>query len=62
MSRYVHPNIVIKTLQQIYKTPLYIDAKISIKPNWQSLIEPANATNENQLQKYKFVIFYILII
>jgi len=27
---YVHPNIVFKTLQQIYQIPLYINAKVYI--------------------------------
>jgi hypothetical protein len=44
----VHQNVVIKTLRQIYKTPLYIDAKVLITPNWQSLIELANVANENE--------------
>jgi hypothetical protein len=33
MSSYVRPNVVIKELQNIYKIPLYIDAKVLIKPN-----------------------------
>jgi hypothetical protein len=37
MLGYVHPNVVIKALRQIYKNPLYIDVKGLIKPNWQSL-------------------------
>jgi hypothetical protein len=53
MLGYVYPNVVIKTLQQIYKTPLYIDAKVLIKPNWQGLTELANVVNENELQKHE---------
>jgi hypothetical protein len=53
MLGYFHPNVVIKALQQIYKTPLYIDAKVSIKPNWQGLIELVNVVNENELQKHE---------
>ncbi len=37
MLGYVHPNVVIRALQQMYKTPLYIDAKFSIKSNTQGL-------------------------
>lgn len=41
MSSYVCPSIVIKTLQQIHQTPLYINAKVYIQPNWQGLVELA---------------------
>jgi hypothetical protein len=34
MSNYICPNIVMKTLQECYQIPLYIDADVSIKPNW----------------------------
>lgn len=43
MLCYVHPNIVIKTLQHIHEPPLYVNAKVYIKPNWQGLVELANA-------------------
>jgi hypothetical protein len=33
MSSYVHPNIMIKTLQELCQTPIYKSAKISIRPN-----------------------------
>jgi hypothetical protein len=33
----VGPNIVIKALQEIYKTPLYVATNVAIKPNWQSV-------------------------
>ncbi len=46
MSSYVCPNIVIKALQQIYKIPLYIDAKVLIKPTSQGLTELTNVANE----------------
>jgi hypothetical protein len=42
MIGYVHFNIVMKTLEQLCQTPLYINAKVSIKPNWEDLIEFAN--------------------
>ncbi len=54
MLGYVRPNVVIKALQQIYKTPLYIDAKVLVKPNWQGWIELVNVANENELQKHEF--------
>jgi hypothetical protein len=40
-------------LQQIYQTPLYIDEFFSIRPIWRSLIELANAINDNQLHKHE---------
>ncbi len=46
MSSYVRPNVVIKELQNIYKIPLYIDAKVLIKPNQQGLIKLTNVANE----------------
>ncbi len=33
-----------KTLQQLCQTPLYISAKVSIKSNWEDLIEFANVS------------------
>ncbi len=47
------PHKIIKALQQIYQTPLYIDEFFSIRPIWQSLIELANAINDNQLHKHE---------
>jgi hypothetical protein len=44
MIVYVHFNIVMKTLQQFCQTPLYISAKVLIKPNWEDLIEFANVS------------------
>ncbi len=44
MIGYVHPNIVMKALQQLCQTPLYISVEISRKPNWEDLIEFANAS------------------
>ncbi len=32
---------------------MYIDAKVSIKPNWQGLTKLANLANENELQKHE---------
>ncbi len=31
-------NIMIKALWKIYKTPLYMVANVSIKPNWETLL------------------------
>jgi hypothetical protein len=33
MLGYIRPNIVMKALQELCETPLYIDANVSIKPN-----------------------------
>jgi len=44
MIGYVHPNILIKVVLQLCQTPLYISAKISIRSNWEDLIEFANAS------------------
>ncbi len=46
MSSYICSNIVMKTLQECYQIPLYIDANVSIKPNWQRLVEFTNASEE----------------
>ncbi len=36
MSGYVPPNIMIKVLEEVCKTPsLYINANVSIRQNWQ---------------------------
>ncbi len=43
MIGYVHPNILIKVVLQLCQTPLNISAKISIRSNWEDLIEFANA-------------------
>jgi hypothetical protein len=40
MFGYVHPNIIIRVLQQFYMTFLY--KKMTIKQNWQYLIKVAN--------------------
>jgi hypothetical protein len=42
MSSYVRPNIIIKFLQELCQTPLYKSVKISIRPNWQDLVELTN--------------------
>jgi hypothetical protein len=62
MSNYVHPNVVIKTLQQIYKIPLYIDAKVSIKPNLQGLTKLTNVANEMNYKNMNLNKTLILII
>jgi len=62
MSNYVCPNVVIKTLQQIYKIPLYIDAKVLIKPNWQGLTEFTNVANEMNYNNMNLKKTLILII
>ncbi len=52
MSGYVHLNIVIKALWQIDQTPLYVNAKVSIQPNWQGLVELVNATKPSKLGNF----------
>jgi hypothetical protein len=46
--------MVMKTFQQIYKTPFYINVDVSIKPNWQGLVELANISQEKKIQKKEF--------
>jgi hypothetical protein len=52
MSSYVRPNIVMKTIWEIYKMPLYVDINVVIKPNWQSWTKLAIATRNNE--KWQF--------
>jgi hypothetical protein len=47
-------NIMIKKLRKFYKTPLYMVANVSIKPNWETWIEFTNAYESKQWQKDKF--------
>ncbi len=51
ISSYVHPNIVIKTLQQHCETRLYIDAQFSIGKNWQDLASLTNFYQNNVMEK-----------
>ncbi len=44
MIGYVRLNIVIKVVLQLCQSPLYISAKISIRSNWEDLMEFANAS------------------
>ncbi len=37
-----------------YKIPLYTNANVSIKPNWQGLVELANISQESEIQKQEF--------
>jgi hypothetical protein len=46
MLGYICPNIIIKALQELCETPLYIDANVSVKPNWQVLVELTNASEK----------------
>jgi hypothetical protein len=43
-----------KTCWQIYKTHLYKNVNVSIKPNWQGLVELANISQESEIQKKEF--------
>ncbi len=40
-----------KTLQQNYRNPFYMNANVSIKPNWQGLMEFVNVSQENEIFK-----------
>ncbi len=51
ISAYVRLNMVMKKFRQIYKTPLYKNVDVSIKPNWQGLVELANISQESEIQK-----------
>jgi len=53
MSSYVHPNIIMKALQQIYQSPLYINVKVYIRLNWQGLANSANVNEANETLKKK---------
>jgi hypothetical protein len=44
MSGYVCPNMVMKALEELCQIPLYKIAKISIRWNWQDLMELANVS------------------
>jgi hypothetical protein len=52
-----------KALQKNYEMHLYVVANVAIKPNWQGLIELANATrnndfeNDNLEQTFSFIYF-----
>ncbi len=54
MCGYVWLNIIIKKLREIYKTPLYITIDVTIKPNWQKLIELANTSGNNEFENDNF--------
>jgi len=43
---------VIKVLQELYQTPLYKSAKISIEPNWQDFVELTNTNETIELEEY----------
>jgi hypothetical protein len=61
MLGYICPNIVMKALQKLCETPLYIDTNVSIKSNWQVLVELANAIENTQYKKLlKLLILIIL--
>jgi hypothetical protein len=50
----VHPNIVIKTLQQYCETRLYIGAQFSIGKIWQHLANLTNFYQNNVMEKNAF--------
>jgi hypothetical protein len=54
MGSYVQPNIVIKALQEIYKTPLYVATNVAIELNWQGLTKLGNANGNNDYENENF--------
>jgi hypothetical protein len=61
MLGYICPNIVMKALQFFCEIPLYVHANVSIKSNWQGLVELANANENTQYKKLlKLLILIIL--
>jgi hypothetical protein len=51
MLGYVHPNMMMKTLQELCQTPMYKIAKFSIRWNWQNSMELANVNESVDLKK-----------
>jgi hypothetical protein len=54
--------MVMETFWQIYKISVYTNANVSIKLNWQGLLEPANISQESDIQKRSFKMIMILIV
>jgi len=54
ISSYVCPNIVIKTLQEIYKILLYTIVDFSIQSTWKNLTKFTNASEYNHWKKNTF--------
>ncbi len=54
MSSYVCPYIVIKKIEEIYKTILHKVANVSIKPISRNLTEYTNTSANNEWQKDDF--------
>jgi hypothetical protein len=56
MSRYVCLNIVvIKVLHELCGTPLYVDAHILIKRNWEDITSFATISENDGLDELTFV-------
>jgi hypothetical protein len=54
--------MVMKAFWQIYKISVYTNVDVSIKLNWQGLLELANISQESDIQKRNFKMISILII
>jgi hypothetical protein len=50
MSSYVQPNIIIKELYQLSKTPLYVNANVLVRHNWKMLINLANVCQNGKVE------------
>jgi hypothetical protein len=49
MSSYIQPNIVIKPLYPLSKTLLYVNVNILVRRNWETLINLANACQNDKV-------------
>jgi hypothetical protein len=57
LSSYVQPKVIMKTLHDFCHTPIYKEAKVSIKVDWANLFESNKIIEENAPTKFVYVIF-----
>jgi hypothetical protein len=57
LSSYVQPEVIMKTLLNLCNTPIYKEAKVSIKKDWANLFESNKIIEENELTIFFNVIF-----
>ncbi len=57
LSSYVQPKVIMKTLLDLCNTPIYKEAKVSIKKDWANLFESNKIIEENELPIFFNVIF-----
>ncbi len=55
MWKYVHPNVVMKPLHELCKTPLYANAHVSIRRDWEDITSLANVNENDGLDELSFV-------